>query len=86
MDVVEFCSNDISVLAGLQVGAVAVYTPEEGVSIDMLAADIKHLREAFRKDSGQSRAGRLILVNEKASPVYSANLIAKMIRQEAHER
>lgn len=52
----------------------------------MLAADIRHLRKAFRKDSGQSRAGRLILVNEKASPVYNASLIAKIIRQEAHER
>jgi 6-phosphofructokinase 1 len=76
----------IAVLAGLDVGAVAVYTPEEGISIDMLAADISHLRKAFASDSGQSRAGRLILVNEKASPVYSAKLIADMIRQEAHER
>lgn len=76
----------IAVLAGLDVGAVAVYTPEEGVSINMLAADITHLRHMFAKDSGQSRAGRLILVNEKASSVYSAKLIANMIREEAHDR
>lgn len=76
----------IAVLAGLDVGAVAVYTPEEGISINMLAADITHLRHAFAKDSGQSRAGRLILINEKASDVYSAHLIARMIREEAHER
>jgi 6-phosphofructokinase 1 len=76
----------VAVLAGLCVGAVAVYTPEEGVSIDMLAADISNLRRMFAKDSGQSRAGRLILINEKASPVYSAKLIADMIRVEAHNR
>ncbi|KAI9745093.1 MAG: 6-phosphofructokinase, alpha subunit [Claussenomyces sp. TS43310] len=76
----------VAVMAGLDVGAVAVYTPEEGVSIDMLAGDIRHLRKAFAADSGQSRAGRLILVNEKASPVYSAKLIADIIREEAHDR
>jgi 6-phosphofructokinase 1 len=76
----------VAVLAGLCVGAVAVYTPEEGVSIDMLAADISNLRHMFARDSGQTRAGRLILINEKASPVYSAKLIADMIRVEARNR
>lgn len=79
-------SGYVATLAGLSVGAVAVYTPEEGISLNMLAADINHLRETFAKDSGQSRAGRLILVNEKASKVYNAKLIADMIREEAHER
>jgi 6-phosphofructokinase 1 len=76
----------IPVVAGLNVGANAVYTPEEGISIDMLAADIKHLRKTFAADSGQARAGRLILVGEKASPVYNAKLISDMIRAEAHGR
>jgi 6-phosphofructokinase 1 len=79
-------SGYIATLAGLCVGAVAVYTHEEGISIAMLAADIDHLRKAFESDSGQSRAGRLILVNEKASKVYTARLIADMIREEAHDR
>lgn len=79
-------SGYVATLAGLAVGASAVYTPEEGISLDMLAADIKHLRALFAEDSGQNRAGRLILVNEKASPVYDAKLIADMIRVEAHNR
>ncbi|RYP45903.1 hypothetical protein DL768_007807 [Monosporascus sp. mg162] len=79
-------SGYVAVLAGLGVGATAVYTPEEGVSLEMLAADVRHLKEVFRKDKGQSRAGRLILVNEKASKVYSAKLIADIIREEAHDR
>lgn len=79
-------SGYVATIAGLAIGAVAVYTPEEGISIDMLAADIRHLKKVFREDSGQSRAGRLILVNEKASTVYSAKLIADMIRNEAGGR
>ncbi|UKZ56647.1 hypothetical protein TrVGV298_010487 [Trichoderma virens] len=47
---------------------------------------LSHLKEVFRKDKGQSRAGRLILVNEKASKVYDAKLIANIIREEAHDR
>ncbi len=79
-------SGYVAVLAGLGVGASAVYTPEEGISLEMLTADVKHLQDVFRKDRGQSRAGRLILVNEKASKVYSAKLIADIIREEAHDR
>jgi 6-phosphofructokinase 1 len=79
-------SGYVATLAGLSVGAIAVYTPEEGISISMLEADITHLKRIFQKDSGQSRAGRLILVNEKASKVYNAKLIADMIREEARDR
>lgn len=79
-------SGYVAVLAGLGVGASAVYTPEEGISLEMLATDVKHLQEVFRKDKGQSRAGRLILVNEKSSKVYNAKLIADIIREEAHDR
>jgi len=79
-------SGYIATLAGLGVGASAVYTPEEGISLEMLAADVRHLKDIFAHDKGQSRAGRLILVNEKASKVYSAKLIADIIREEAHNR
>jgi 6-phosphofructokinase 1 len=79
-------SGYVATLAGLSVGAIAVYTPEEGISISMLEADITHLKHLFEKDSGQSRAGRLILINEKASKVYNAKLIADMIREEARDR
>ncbi|KAH8171698.1 phosphofructokinase domain-containing protein [Sarocladium implicatum] len=79
-------SGYIATLAGLSVGASAVYIPEEGISLEMLNADVKHLKEVFKKDKGQSRAGRLILINEKASKVYDAKLIASIIRDEAHDR
>jgi 6-phosphofructokinase 1 len=79
-------SGYVATLAGLGVGASAVYTPEEGISLEMLAADVRHLKDVFRKDKGQSRAGRLILINEKASKVYTARLVADIIRDEAHDR
>lgn len=79
-------SGYVATLAGLGVGAVAVYTPEEGVSLGMLEADVRHLKDVFAKDKGQSRAGRLILINEKSSKVYTAKLIADIIRDEAHDR
>ncbi|PNY27184.1 ATP-dependent 6-phosphofructokinase [Tolypocladium capitatum] len=79
-------SGYIATLSGLNVGASAVYIPEEGISLEMLNADVMHLKQVFKNDSGQSRAGRLILVNEKASKVYDAKLIADIIREEAHDR
>jgi 6-phosphofructokinase 1 len=79
-------SGYVVTLGGLAVGASAVYTPEEGMSLEMVNADVRHLKEVFRHDKGQSRAGRLILINEKASRVYNAKLIADIIRDEAHDR
>ena len=79
-------SGYIATIAGLSIGATAVYTPEEGISIKMLARDIEHLRDRFAKDQGQSRAGKLILRNEHASKTYTTEIIANMIREEAKGR
>ncbi|KAI9721082.1 MAG: hypothetical protein M1812_002563 [Candelaria pacifica] len=79
-------SGYIATLAALSIGAFAVYTPEEGINIKMLARDIDLLRESFAKDKGQSRAGKLILRNEHASETYTTELIANIIRDEAKGR
>lgn len=79
-------SGYVALLAGLSVGASAVYIPEEGISLQMLTADVMHLKEVFAKDKGQTRAGRLVLINEKASRTYNAKLIADIMREEAHGR
>lgn len=79
-------SGYIATLAGLSVGALAVYTPEEGVSLKMLARDIEHLRATFAEDKGQSKGGKLILRNEKASKAYTTEVINDMINNEAHGR
>ncbi|KAI0204156.1 phosphofructokinase-domain-containing protein [Astrocystis sublimbata] len=79
-------SGYIALLTGLSVGASAVYIPEEGITLQMLTADVLHLKDVFAKDKGQTRAGRLVLINEKSSKTYNAKLIADIMREEAHNR
>ena len=54
-------SGYVATMAGLSVGALAVYTPEEGINLKMLESDIDHLKESFANDQGMNRAGKLIL-------------------------
>lgn len=79
-------SGYIATIAGLSIGAVAVYTPEEGVHLKMLASDIEHLKDQFAKDKGQNRSGKIILNNEKSSKVYTTKLIADIIKEESQGR
>lgn len=76
----------VATIAGLSVGAVAVYTPEEGITLDMLRRDVAHLRAQFARDAGQNRAGKLILRNERASKTYTTEVVADIIAQEAAGR
>lgn len=79
-------SGYLATMAGLAVGALAVYIPEEGINIHMLARDIEFLRENFANDQGASRAGKIILRNERASTTYTTQVIADMIKEEARGR
>lgn len=79
-------SGYVATLAGLSIGAVAVYTPEEGIHLSMLAADIAHLKEQFAKDKGANRSGKIILRNEKASKTYTTQVVADIIKEESEGR
>lgn len=79
-------SGYIATIAGLSVGAYAVYIPEEGISIKMLANDIENLRKSFATDRGANHAGKIILRNERASATYTTQVIADMIKEEAKGR
>lgn len=79
-------SGYIATMAGLAVGAVAVYIPEEGIDIKMLAHDIDFLRDNFQRERGANRAGKIILRNECASSTYTTQVIADMIKEEAKGR
>jgi 6-phosphofructokinase 1 len=79
-------SGYIATMGGLAVGALAVYTPEEGISLRMLSRDIEYLRRNFENDKGQGRAGKLILRNEMASETYTTKMIQEMIKDEAKGR
>src|ERR1700759_5502423 len=79
-------SGYLATMAGLSIGALAVYIPEEGINIHMLARDIDFLRENFKNDQGASRAGKIILRNKRASETYTTQVIADMIKEEARGR
>jgi 6-phosphofructokinase 1 len=79
-------SGYVATIAGLSLGAVAVYTPEEGIHLKMLAHDIEFLKEQFEKDKGRERSGKLILRNEKASSTYTTEVIANIIKEESGGR
>ncbi|KAK5943430.1 6-phosphofructokinase, alpha subunit [Knufia obscura] len=79
-------SGYLATMAGLSIGALAVYIPEEGINIHMLARDIEFLRESFQHDRGASRAGKIILRNELASDTYTTQAVADMIKEEARGR
>ncbi|KAL4875227.1 phosphofructokinase-domain-containing protein [Aspergillus karnatakaensis] len=79
-------SGYIATTAGLAVGAVAVYIPEEGIDIKMLSRDIDYLRDNFARDKGANRAGKIIMRNESASSTYTTQVIADMIKEEAKGR
>ncbi|KAK4493690.1 hypothetical protein PRZ48_014875 [Zasmidium cellare] len=76
-------SGYIATIAGLSIGALAVYTPEEGIHLNMLVEDIKFLKDQFAKDKGHTRSGKIILRNEKASSVYTTEFIADCIKEES---
>ena len=76
-------SGYIATIAGLSIGALAVYTPEEGIHLNMLVEDIKFLKEQFAVDKGHARSGKIILRNEKASKTYTTEFIANIIKEES---
>lgn len=76
-------SGYIATIAGLSIGALAVYTPEEGIHLNMLVEDIKFLKDQFAKDVGHARSGKIILRNEKASKTYTTEFIANIIKEES---
>jgi len=73
----------VATMAGLAIGAVAVYTPEEGITLKMIQRDIEMIGRQFGKDAGQNRSGKLILRNEKASKTYTTEVVAEIIDKEA---
>ncbi|KIY00919.1 uncharacterized protein Z520_03585 [Fonsecaea multimorphosa CBS 102226] len=79
-------SGYLATMTGLAVGALAVYTPEDGVNMHMLLRDIDFIREDFQDDKGASRAGKIILRNERASQTYTTQMIADVINVEAQGR
>jgi 6-phosphofructokinase 1 len=68
---------------GLVTGALAVYSPEKKISLQTVEEDLDLLEKSFSKDKGDERSGKIFIRNEKASTVYSTDLIANIIDEHA---
>ncbi|KDN45655.1 hypothetical protein RSAG8_04739, partial [Rhizoctonia solani AG-8 WAC10335] len=65
----------LATLGALAVGAAVVYTPEVGISLDLLRTDVNFLKT--RKSEG-----RLVIMSEKASSVYTTDVVTKVLAEE----
>jgi 6-phosphofructokinase 1 len=69
----------LALMGALSGGAVQVYLHEEGITLAELAKDVERMVESFR-------AGQRIFVtviNEKASPMYTAEFLCRLFEQES---
>lgn len=74
-------SGYVASAAGLITGALAVYTPESQINIKSMQEDIELLKDNFKKDHGENRAGKILIRNETASSVFTTSLIADIIME-----
>ncbi|KAI9352043.1 phosphofructokinase-domain-containing protein [Obelidium mucronatum] len=74
----------LAVLGGLASGATTVYIPEEGISLDMLQRDVKHLNSRYHEESivAEKNEGRVIFRAEAASSTYTTQVISNIFRHE----
>jgi 6-phosphofructokinase 1 len=73
-----FCGY-LALLGGLSGGAVRVYLHEEGITLAELAADVERMVTSFRV--GQRLF--LVVLNERASPMYTSEFLCRLFEQES---
>ena len=71
-------SGYLALSSGLATGAEFVYTPEEGITLERLSADVAALNERFRQ--GQSLG--VIIRGEGADPVYTTPFLWALFEKE----
>ncbi|KAJ6531751.1 phosphofructokinase domain-containing protein [Mycena capillaripes] len=72
----------IATMGALAVGACLVYTPEDGMSLDLLKRDVRFLKARYKLDVKGKSEGRLVIRSEAASSVYTTEFITKMFKEE----
>ncbi|WVQ75979.1 6-phosphofructokinase [Cryptococcus sp. DSM 104548] len=78
-------SGYIATMGALAVGAVLVYTPEDGVSLKLLQEDVEFLKKRYNLDEKGKSEGRLVIKSEKASSVYTTEVLTKIFREEGKD-
>ncbi|KAH3679935.1 hypothetical protein WICMUC_000678 [Wickerhamomyces mucosus] len=79
-------SGYVASYIGLVTGAVAVYTPEDRVSLKTIQEDIELLKENYNQDQGENRSGKMLIRNETASTIFTTELIADIIQESSNEK
>ncbi|KAI9568228.1 phosphofructokinase domain-containing protein [Boletus coccyginus] len=72
----------IATMGALATGASFVYTPEQGMDLDLLRDDVKFLKLRYGLDAKGKSEGRLVIRNESASTVYTTDVITRMFKEE----
>ncbi|KAI0065093.1 6-phosphofructokinase [Artomyces pyxidatus] len=72
----------IATMGALAVGASIVYTPEVGIDLNTLRADVKFLKIRYGLDIKGKSEGRIVLRSEKSSSIYTTDVITKVLIEE----
>jgi 6-phosphofructokinase 1 len=75
----------LATLSGLNVGATAVYIPEETLTLKTLSQDVEYMKSRYQEESekGFVNEGRVILRSQNCKPkCYSTKFISDMLQHE----
>eukprot|EP00834_Sanchytrium_tribonematis_P006474 NODE_480_length_6952_cov_0.771487.p1 type:complete len:770 gc:universal NODE_480_length_6952_cov_0.771487:4508-6817(+) len=72
----------LATLGALAGGATTSYIVEEGINLEMIQQDVRHLTRLYTND--KINEGRVILRNENVSSTYSTETISNILKEEAN--
>jgi len=72
----------IATMGALATGAMLVYTPEDGINLDMLRDDVRFLKTRYAFDVKGRREGRIVIKSEASSKIYTTEVITEMFQEE----
>ncbi|GAA5887277.1 hypothetical protein JCM6882_002471 [Rhodosporidiobolus microsporus] len=75
----------IAMLGALATGANLVYTPEKGITLKQLTADVDFLKKRYLQDVKGKSEGRLVIRSEKASKTYTTEVITNILADEGKD-
>ncbi|KAJ9125004.1 hypothetical protein QFC24_002936 [Naganishia onofrii] len=78
-------SGYIATLGALAVGGVLCYTPEDGISLDLLRKDVEFLKKRYELDAHGKSEGRLVIKSEKSSKVYTTEVLTNILKEEGND-
>ncbi|ODV84576.1 hypothetical protein CANARDRAFT_29105 [[Candida] arabinofermentans NRRL YB-2248] len=77
-------SGYIASYSGLVTGALAVYKPEDKITLRSIQEDLELLNKNFSNDKGDNKSGKMFIRNENSSKIYTTDLIASIIKESAN--